>query len=65
MVSSQGTEQICRIWEDRAAIKGKALQVVQMDRIYRGISEGIDQDGGLLLNVDGKVTKIIAGDVSV
>jgi BirA family transcriptional regulator, biotin operon repressor / biotin---[acetyl-CoA-carboxylase] ligase len=65
VVSDEGTEQICRIWENRAAIKGKALQVVQMDRIYRGISDGIDQDGGLLLNVDGKVTKIIAGDVSV
>lgn len=65
VVSDQGTEQICKIWENRAGIKGKVLEVVQMDRTYRGISEGIDLDGGLLLNVDGKVTKIIAGDVSV
>lgn len=65
VVSDQGTDQICRIWENRAGIKGKVLQVVQTDRVYKGVSEGIDQDGGLLLNVDGKVTKIIAGDVSV
>jgi biotin-(acetyl-CoA carboxylase) ligase len=36
-----------------------------MDRTYRGVSEGIDHDGGLLLAIGGKITKIIAGDVSV
>lgn len=65
MVRQQGTEQICKIWENRAGIKGKILQVVQVDRVYKGVSEGIDHDGGLLLNIDGKITKIIAGDVSV
>lgn len=65
VVIDQGTEQMCRIWEDRANIKGKSLEVVQLDRVYKGVSEGIDHDGGLLLNVAGKVTKIIAGDVSV
>jgi BirA family transcriptional regulator, biotin operon repressor / biotin---[acetyl-CoA-carboxylase] ligase len=65
MVRDQGTEHICRLWENRANIKGKLLEVVQTDRVYSGVSEGIDQDGGLLLNVAGKITKIIAGDVSV
>lgn len=65
VVRDEGTEQICRIWENRAGIKGKTLEVVQMDRTYRGVSEGIDHDGGLLLAIDGKITKIIAGDVSV
>jgi len=65
LIEDHGTEEICRIWEDRSNIKGRTLEIVQVDRVYRGVSEGIDHDGGLLLNVAGKVTKIIAGDVSV
>ncbi|HBA55927.1 MAG TPA: hypothetical protein DCZ04_16120 [Syntrophorhabdus aromaticivorans] len=35
-----------------------------MGESYRGISEGIDRDGAMLLVADGTVQKIIAGDVS-
>jgi BirA family biotin operon repressor/biotin-[acetyl-CoA-carboxylase] ligase len=58
---SQGT---CGAWEERAAIKGKTLEINQMGESYKGIAEGIDRDGAMLLNVDGEVKKIIAGDVN-
>ena len=60
----QGSEEICSMWEDRAKIKGKYLEITQMGETYKGISEGIDRDGGILLSIDGKTRKIIAGDVS-
>ena len=60
----KGPEEICFIWEDRAKIKGKYLEITQMGETYKGISEGIDRDGGILLAIDGTTKKIIAGDVS-
>jgi BirA family biotin operon repressor/biotin-[acetyl-CoA-carboxylase] ligase len=60
----QGESGICSIWEERARIRGKYLEITQMGETYRGVSEGIDRDGAMLLNVNGTVKKIIAGDVS-
>jgi BirA family biotin operon repressor/biotin-[acetyl-CoA-carboxylase] ligase len=59
-----GAERICSLWEETAAIKGKHLEIVQMNERFEGTAEGVDRDGGILLNVNGRVTKIIAGDVS-
>ncbi len=59
-----GAPGICGVWEERAAIKGKTLEINQMGESYRGVVEGIDLDGAMLLNMDGKVKKIIAGDVN-
>ncbi|MBA4418255.1 MAG: biotin--[acetyl-CoA-carboxylase] ligase [Syntrophus sp. (in: bacteria)] len=56
--------EICSIWEKRAAIKGKYLEIVQMGTHYKGICEGIGTDGAILLNENGTTKKIIAGDVN-
>jgi len=60
----KGEEEIVRTWEERAAIKGKYMEINQMGELYKGVCEGIDRDGAILLNIDGKTKKIIAGDVS-
>lgn len=60
----RGPEAICSMWEDRAAIKGKSLEINHMGQIYKGVAQGIDTDGGILLAVNGTVQKIIAGDVN-
>jgi BirA family biotin operon repressor/biotin-[acetyl-CoA-carboxylase] ligase len=60
----KGSEEISLVWEDRAKIKGKYLEITQMGESFKGISQGIDRDGAMLLDVDGKTKKIIAGDVS-
>ncbi len=65
VVKQQGMDEICRLWEERARTTGTYMEIRQMDRVYRGISEGIDRDGAILLNEDGVVTRVIAGDVTV
>lgn len=59
-----GEQEICNIWEKTAQIKGKYLEINQMGEFYSGISEGIDTSGAMLININGKVKRIIAGDVS-
>ncbi|MGA2106711.1 MAG: biotin--[acetyl-CoA-carboxylase] ligase [Syntrophorhabdales bacterium] len=61
----KGMEELCRLWEERAAVKGTYMEIRQMNTVYRGISEGIDRDGAMLLNENGVVTRVIAGDVVV
>jgi BirA family transcriptional regulator, biotin operon repressor / biotin---[acetyl-CoA-carboxylase] ligase len=60
----KGESEICGIWEERAAVKGKYLEIVQMGELHKGISVGVDRDGAMLLDENGTVKKIIAGDVS-
>ncbi len=61
----QGLERICDLWEERAKVRGTYMEIKQMDNVYRGISEGIDKDGAILLRENGVVTRVIAGDVTV
>jgi len=61
----KGAQEICAIWQERAGIKGKVMEITQMGQSFKGISEGIDRDGVLLLKVDGVVKRIVAGDVTV
>jgi len=61
----KGEEEICKVWEKRAEVKGKYVEVVQMGEHYKGFSEGIDKNGAMLLNIGGKVKRIIAGDVNI
>jgi BirA family biotin operon repressor/biotin-[acetyl-CoA-carboxylase] ligase len=65
VVRRQGMEEVCRLWEERARTTGTYMEIRQMDRLYRGISEGIDRDGAILLNENGVVRRVIAGDVAV
>ena len=64
LFQKEGAEKICSVWEERADIKGKHLEITQLGESYKGVSEGIDRDGAMLLNIGGTVRKIIAGDVS-
>ncbi len=60
----KGETEICNIWEKRAAITGKYLEITQMGTSYKGVCEGIGVDGAILLNENGVTKKIIAGDVN-
>ncbi len=60
----RGESEICGAWEERAGIKGKYMEITQMGETYKGISEGVDSKGAMLLNIDGKTQRIIAGDVA-
>jgi BirA family biotin operon repressor/biotin-[acetyl-CoA-carboxylase] ligase len=65
ILKTDGVDEICRLWEERARTKGTYMEITQMDNVYRGISQGIDRDGAILLKEDGRVTRVIAGDVRV
>ncbi|HEX2965676.1 MAG TPA: biotin--[acetyl-CoA-carboxylase] ligase [Syntrophorhabdaceae bacterium] len=60
----KGETEICRIWEERAQIRDKFMEISQMGESYKGFCRGIDRDGSILLDIDGVTKKIIAGDVS-
>jgi BirA family biotin operon repressor/biotin-[acetyl-CoA-carboxylase] ligase len=65
VVKGRGVDDICRLWEERANIRGVSMEIVQADRVYRGVSEGIGRDGAMLLREEsGVVTRVIAGDAS-
>ena len=65
VVGRHGVDEVCRLWEEKAKTTGTYMEIRQMDRVYRGISQGIDWDGAVLLNENGVVKRVIAGDVSV
>ena len=59
----EGAESISRLWEEKAGIKGRFMEITQMGETHRGICIGVDSDGAIILDVDGVKKKIIAGDV--
>lgn len=52
-------------WERYSALTGKSVTIVDGGTRLWGTVEGIDEDGALLLNADGRVRRILTGDVSV
>ncbi len=61
---NDGPRAICDIWEEKAQIRGKYLEINQMGEVYSGYAKGIDRDGAILLEIDGTTKKILAGDVN-
>jgi BirA family transcriptional regulator, biotin operon repressor / biotin---[acetyl-CoA-carboxylase] ligase len=65
MFSEFGMGCICSLWEERSGVKGTYVEITQADVVHKGISQGIDKDGAMLLNEDGRVFRVIAGDASI
>jgi BirA family biotin operon repressor/biotin-[acetyl-CoA-carboxylase] ligase len=61
---NDGPRAICDIWEQKAQIRGKYLEINQMGEVYAGLAQGIDRDGAILLDINGSTKKILAGDVN-
>jgi BirA family biotin operon repressor/biotin-[acetyl-CoA-carboxylase] ligase len=64
LLRDHGAAGLVKTWEEKAEIKGKYLEIVQMGEVLRGVAEGIGDGGALLLSDHGVVRKVIAGDVS-
>ena len=64
LLKKDGVKSLCNEWEEKANIRGKQMEILQGDSTFRGIAEGIDADGTLLLNDNGTVRRMIAGDVA-
>lgn len=64
LFKKDGARAIYDIWEERAQIRGKHLEINQMGEVFIGTARGIDRDGAILLDIMGVTKKILAGDVN-
>ncbi len=64
LLRKHGPVKLVRTWEEKAEIKGKSLEITQQGMVFKGVVEGIGDEGALLLSDHGKVHRVIAGDVS-
>jgi BirA family biotin operon repressor/biotin-[acetyl-CoA-carboxylase] ligase len=64
-MKQNGFEDIINKWKKRCTQFGKEIIVVQDDDKYQGVFEELDDKGCLLLRTkDGKLKKIVAGDIA-
>ncbi len=53
-------------WRDALVTLGKRVRVRASETVYEGVAESVARDGSLLLRgSDGKLTKVVAGDVTL
>lgn len=62
---TRGFESIVPAWERYSALTGRRIAIVDGARHQSGIVRGIDGTGALLLDIGGRVERIVAGEVSV
>jgi len=60
---SEGFEMLRGAWLGRAGGLGKSIRARLPNQTYEGVFEGIDAAGALLLNEQGQVRAIAAGEV--
>jgi BirA family biotin operon repressor/biotin-[acetyl-CoA-carboxylase] ligase len=59
-------DAVYREWRDKLITLGKKVQVSSEETTYKGVAESVASDGSLLLRQsDGRLTKIVAGDVTL
>lgn len=61
----KGLKNIKERWEEYFSWIGKEVNVINYDEVITGKVIGIDEKGLLVINIEGKETKIIAGDISI
>ena len=53
-------------WRDSLVTLGKRVRATTGDTVYEGVAESVDRDGSLLLRgLDGSLTRIVVGDVTL
>jgi len=56
-------DKIKELWEKFDIFKGKEIEIISGNKAYKGEECGIDEDGELILNIDGNIQKIISGEI--
>jgi BirA family biotin operon repressor/biotin-[acetyl-CoA-carboxylase] ligase len=57
---------VFREWRDRLVTLGKEVELISGQASYQGVAESVASDGSLFLRQpDGKLLKVVAGDVSL
>jgi len=62
----QGGESLLAEWREHLVTLGKSIHVRSGDEVFEGIAEAVAEDGSLMLRcADGRLTKFMAGDVTL
>ncbi|MBM4220233.1 MAG: biotin--[acetyl-CoA-carboxylase] ligase [Gammaproteobacteria bacterium] len=61
----RGFAAIAEEWQAADALAGRSVAVLQGGGILEGRARGVDADGALLLEIGGKLRRIVSGEVSV
>jgi len=64
-VESSGFAGIAEDFRQQCITLGSQVHVLGTDEQFTGVAEDIDETGALLVRVDGKLRRVLAGDVSV
>lgn len=64
-VLDEGFAPILEEWRTLSVTLGMDVKVIAPDRTFYGKAIDIDEEGNLLVECEGKVEKVIAGDVSI
>ncbi|MBM4776347.1 MAG: biotin--[acetyl-CoA-carboxylase] ligase [Archangiaceae bacterium] len=59
----EGFAPVRKAWKSLSSILGKDVLVRSDAKELRGVAEDIDESGALLLRVDGRLERVLAGDV--
>jgi BirA family transcriptional regulator, biotin operon repressor / biotin---[acetyl-CoA-carboxylase] ligase len=62
---SGGFAAVRPVWERYSALNGRSVTIIDGHNRIAGRVRGIGPDGALLLDADGQIVRILAGDVSV
>ncbi|MFQ6087641.1 MAG: biotin--[acetyl-CoA-carboxylase] ligase [Candidatus Methanofastidiosia archaeon] len=57
------TKEILKLWRENSCTLGENVRVSVLDEVFEGRALGIDEDGSLILDVDGERRRISLGDV--
>ena len=66
-INSDGFEKIFKLWREYNATLGRDVKVISAEsgEIFFGKAIDIDEEGALIVEVDGEQKKVFAGDVSI
>lgn len=60
-----GLAPIINVWKKKTNLIHKKVKVTENATSYEGIVEGMDEDGFLIVNTQGKNQKVISGDITL
>lgn len=64
-VKESGFEAVLAAWRRESITLGRMINVIAPDKSYQGKAVNIDSDGALLVETEGGMERVLAGDVSI
>ena len=61
----EGFAPILDEWRKYSITLNQHIRVIGTNEVLEGIAVDIDDDGALLVNIDGQIKRVLAGDVSI